>query len=178
GGTPEGTNQQYKGCSDNCLPIEDKQIIIPYQLYFSKHSSIWEDSGVAFIKWQKNQHAHTLGRMYLIKQEQFVEVVRQENASEPNDHSIEIDIEATISNGFSNIQANWYSRIVYLGVKSEHPIFTFTAKWPDEKITLNPPGEKYLKTIIRGIKETYQLPQEKILDYVKNLPGVKNQIRD
>ena len=174
GGIPKGTIQQYIGCSDITPPIENEQIIIPHQLYFAEHSSVWEGAGVAFIKWVRDENVKTLGRMYLIKKTQFVEVVRQENARKPNDPSIDINFEATITNGFSEIQGNWYRRIIFLGTKNGYPIFTFTAQWLDRDIILNPPGVKYLKTIIHGIQETYSLSEDRIVDYVKCLAGISD----
>ncbi len=167
GGQPEGAKKRYPGCSDKTEPRADKQIIIPYGLYFSKSSSIWEDKGVGFIKTQRNEHAGTLGRMYLITREQFVQVVRQENALEPSDKSVEIDFETTITNGSSTIPANWYSRIVYMGEAEAYPIFTFTGNWTDEEIDVNPPGDKYLTTIAKGIKECYSISDEEIINYLK-----------
>ena len=55
GGEIEGANKVYPGCRDRTPPIMDKQIVIPHELYFSKHSNIWENKGVAFIKPTKNK---------------------------------------------------------------------------------------------------------------------------
>ena len=77
GGRPEGSNKCYKGCSDKSVPRDDKQIMIPYKLYFAKESPSWENMGIAFIKTEMNESVETMGRMYLIKKDQFVEVVMQ-----------------------------------------------------------------------------------------------------
>ncbi|WP_455392727.1 hypothetical protein [[Eubacterium] cellulosolvens] len=176
GGTPEGTKTEFKGCLDSSPPQDMAQIIIPHQLYFAERSSTWQNGGVAFIKWCRDVHAGALGRMYLIKPEQFAQVVRQENAHEPDDNTIKIDFVTTISTGATQLQARWYSRIMYLGTNQGYPIFTFTATRPDEDIILNPPSVEYLQTIIKGIQETYAFSDEKIFSYIKNLEGVKNQI--
>jgi hypothetical protein len=176
GGIPEGAASEYQGCTDKAGPKDDKRIIIPHALYFSKSSNIWEGGGVAFIKVRKNEAVKTLGRMYLITAEQFIQVVRQENGRSPDDDSIHIDFEKTITHSGSFIQANWYSRIMYLGTEAEVPIFTFTGGWGDSEIKLNAPGEKYLTTIIRGIRETYELSDQEIADYLANLDGIKGRI--
>ncbi len=154
----------------------DRPITIDHELYFSKASSIWEHGGVGFIKAYKNDETKTLGRMYLITVEQFEQVVRQENAKEPDDETIQIDFEKTISKGESNIPGNWYSRILFLGLQDGYPSFTFTGSWADDEIILNLPREKYLKTIIKGIKETYELDDDCILRYLVDVEGIKGRI--
>ena len=93
GGIPEGTEKSYSGCSDKTPPHDDKKIIIHHELYFSKSSSIWEGKAVAFIKSKRDESAKTLGRMYLISREQFVQVVRQENGLGIDDTSLSLDFE-------------------------------------------------------------------------------------
>jgi hypothetical protein len=179
GGQPEGSTKCYKGCSDKNAPTYDKQIRIPYELYFSKESSSWENRGVAFIKSERNESVETLGRMYLIKKDQFIEVVRQESGKEPDDESINIDTETAISKGSSLATGiKWYARILYLGSEGNYPIFTCTAKRADEEIELNPPGEEYLKFIVKGLKETYKYPDERIIEYLKKLSGIEGRIDD
>ena len=124
---------------------------------------------MAFIKAGKNEQVKTLGRMYLITREQFIEIVGQENALEPNEPSIRIDFRTTVAQGESLINANWYSRIIYLGEESAYPIFTFTGGWPDSDIEYNTPGEKYLQVIKKGIGETYNWPEDRISEYIDGL---------
>lgn len=47
-------------------------------MYFAKSSGNWENGGVAFIKTNLDEKKQTLGRMYLITKEQFIDVVKQE----------------------------------------------------------------------------------------------------
>jgi len=63
-----------------------------------------------------------------------------------------------------------------LGSKGSYPIFTCTATWRDAEINLNPPGEKYLKFIIKGLKEAYGYQDERIIEYLKNLDGIEGRI--
>lgn len=70
-----------KGCKDKTLPQDNKQIIMPYELYFAKNSSKWSGGGVCFIGNKKEDNHRTLGRMYLITKDQFLDVVSQENAN-------------------------------------------------------------------------------------------------
>ena len=176
GGSPLGATREYIGCTNKTPPQAAHAIRIPYNLYFSKQSSIWEGMGVAFLNSKKDTAAITFGRMYLITREQFTQVVRQENDMMPSDDSIDIDFKTTIENGDSQIDANWYSKIIYLGIEYGHPIFTFTSAWPEHEIKKEPPGEKYLKTIITGIKECYELTDEEIVEYLSKLDGINGYI--
>jgi hypothetical protein len=176
GGRPEGTTKNYRGCSDTALPTNDKQINIPHELYFSKQSAIWENKGVAFIRSTRDDRKMTMGRMYLINIQQFVEIVRQENALEPNDDSINIDIRSTIANGGSIITGNWYSRIIYLGTENEYPILSFTGSWSDHERVPNAPGLRYLSVISKGIKQTYNKTDHEIIDYLLNSEGITGRI--
>ena len=178
GGKPEGATKTFPGCTDKTLPKADRPIQLPHALYFAKSSSVWDNGGVAFLKAAKNEKRsnRTLGRRYLITSEQFVQVVRQENAEEPEENNIRIDLEKTIKDGQSMINGNWYSRIMYLGNEYGSPIFTFTGCWADAEIVVNAPGEKYLKTIIKGIKETYELDTDCIVRYLAVVEGLQGQI--
>lgn len=176
GGTPEGASRSYVGCTDDRPPKQDMPVIIPHELYFSHSSPIWQSKGVAFIKSERKEGTNTLGRMYLIMEEQFVSVVRQENGVSPTDTSINIDFDKAISEGESTIPLALYGRIIYLGENDGFPIFTFTASWEDARIKPNAPGENYLKIIMRGIREIYGKSDEEIVRYLENLEGIKGEI--
>jgi hypothetical protein len=163
---------------DRTAPTADRPIEIPHELYFSQSSSIWEDKAVAFIKSNRSEDAQTLGRMYLITLEQFTEVVRQENGFEADDRSIQINFDELIVQGETSIKPTWYGRIMYLGEEGGSPIFTFTARWDDELIESNAPGEKYLKTIMRGLKETYNLTDNELVKYFESKSGIHNNLSE
>lgn len=74
GGVCHYNGRIYEGCDDKSEPIEDKPITIPHKLYFANSSGSWNGSGVAFINPQRDPHANTRGRMYLITEDQFAEV--------------------------------------------------------------------------------------------------------
>lgn len=178
GGRPEGAAKTFTGCTDRSPPIKNKPIIIPHELYFAKSSDIWQGGGVAFIKSNRDDNVRTLGRMYLITDEQFVQVVRQENALEVEDSAIQLDFEEIIRTGQAVIKGNWYSRVSFLGDDEGYPIFTFTSSEADDEIVPNAPSEKYLKTIIKGIKETYELTDAGIVEYLVDVEGIKGRIEE
>ncbi|GAV24854.1 hypothetical protein ciss_07870 [Carboxydothermus islandicus] len=45
--------------------------------------------------------------------------------------------------------------------------------WQQVPKTANRPSEKYLKTIVNGLKETYNLTKEEIVEYLIKKNGVK-----
>jgi hypothetical protein len=172
GGIPEGTATNYEGCTDKTPPRDDRKIVIPHELYFSKSSPIWEDKGVAFIKSKPNENAKTLGRMYLITAEQFEQVVRQENGRGVDDTSLSVDIIKTKGERELILDAAlWYGRIVYLGDEDGYPILTFTGPWGNDEIIKEKPGEKYLNIIRKGIKEIYEISDDEITKYFVDRTG-------
>jgi hypothetical protein len=141
GGKFKWGGSDAKGCTDKSLPKANKQISIPYRLYFAKSSPNWSNGAVAFINPNKelNENNWTLGRIWKITCEQYEEVRVQEGKS-------------------------WYNEEIYLREEDEFPIRTITNK---EFLTpYNQPCEGYLKTIALGLKETYNLTNEEISEYL------------
>ncbi len=167
GGQPNGSTKQYSGAHDKSLPIADKPITIPHQLYFAKKSPSWNDGGVAFINTASAKISKTLGRMYLITQDQFCDVVSQET----NSDSTAIDFARALqANSIIIKESSWYGNLIYLGSHESFPIFTFT-----NEQNLSPfvnPDINYIKTIIEGLKETYSLDKESVLKYLLTAHGL------
>ncbi|MCI0724916.1 MAG: hypothetical protein L0338_39025 [Acidobacteria bacterium] len=76
GGTVEVTRRGYEGCRDKTPPRADRPLTIDHELFFAGRSEHWQGA-MAFIKPERGVET-TLGRMYLITDEQFNQVVRQE----------------------------------------------------------------------------------------------------
>jgi len=137
GGFYEANGKTYKGCTDKSPPIKDKPYLIPYELYFGNKSKTWNGGGVAFIN--EDKRGVTLGRAYLITEDQFLEIQEQEGSSD-----------------------KWYGHTVALHRDFGdfiHVTFTQTQEHREE----NPPNNNYLKIIYEGLCETY--PQ---LEYIKD----------
>lgn len=169
GGQPKGTTRVYSGCSDKRLPTQNKPLLIHRELYFARESATWERGAVAFLKNQIDEKQNTLGRMYLIKVEQFVELVKQEIDFEGE---LPVDLKAIEEKGSLVVKDNaWYGNIIYLGKDDDFPIFTFT--FENDRQTPNKPGAAYLKTIISGLRECYDLSSEDIAAYLANKAGIR-----
>ncbi len=168
GGRPEGASRTYAGCVDKSLPLENKSLELPFKLYFAKKASVWNQGGVAFIHKEKAPEEKTLGRMYRITPAQFVDVVRQENAFEED---LTIDFDRALQEGELLIREGaWYGQLLFVGKEKGAPIFTFTHQEAIAPIVR--PDEAYLRTIIRGIQETYGWPDHQIVDYLISKEGV------
>jgi hypothetical protein len=113
----------------------------------------------------------TLGRMYLITKEQFIDVVKQETDFKGE---LMIDFDRAISDGSLIFrEGSWYGNIIFLGNQYDHPIFSFTHQ--DNISPTTKPSNKYLRTIFKGIHETYDhLNTAEIVDYLISKQGVAN----
>lgn len=170
GGRPANAKRVYPGCSNKTLPEKSKGITINGELYFAKSSKTWSGGGAGFIKSDFDKNIKTRGRMYLITQQQFVDLVQQEIKFEGD---FDIDLQQVIKNRSLDMKNNsWYGKIIYLGEDEDCPIFTFTNE-DYLKNEINSPHEFYLKIIIDGLKETYQMSDAEIETYLKTKEGIK-----
>ncbi len=171
GGRPANAKRIYPGCSDKTLPKKQKPAYIPYELYFAKSSKTWSGGGAGFINSERKSETSTLGKMYLITQQQFVDLVQQEVKLEGE---FDINLNEVINAGQLDMKnGTWYDRILYLGKEENAPVFTFTnSMYLKEEI--NPPHPFYLRMIIEGLRETYQLENSEIGNYLKTRTGIKN----
>jgi hypothetical protein len=152
GGTPEGATHHYPGCRDLSAPLDDRTFEIDLQLAFGGTSQTW-GGGVAFVR----PGGTALARIYLITDEQFADVIAQENWLDPG--SIGID-------GGDYM----YGVVPELGSLEGHAIRTITQA-PDTM--LSPPSAAYLKHIADGLREAYGMSDEAIDAYLRSAPGLR-----
>jgi len=127
GGVCRFNGSYYDGCTDKSEPIDIRPCLIKHDLYFGNESSKWGYGGVAFLDSNRNEKAATLGRMYLITEEQFEEIHEQEGPG-------------------------WYDKVLNLGMEDGFPIKTFTHSTLFPK---NKPSSEYVDVIKKGLNETY-----------------------
>ncbi|MGV3465742.1 MAG: hypothetical protein ACO1OT_10670 [Heyndrickxia sp.] len=169
GGRPEGSEKVEKGCRDQTPPEADEKIELSYPLYFAKDRSKWGEGGVAFIDHEEQADVKTISRMYLITNEQFEDVVAQEN----NQDTLSIDLHNVIENGYLDINKSWYGRIVFLGYKEGAPMFTFTNPVSMSSEIFCTPPSSYLKIISKGLEEL-GLTREEIVHYFTQCGGIQD----
>src|SRR5699024_7660455 len=156
GGAPEGSTEAELGCFDKTPPKENVKMEIPYPLYFSKERSKWGEGGVAFIDHHPADNTETIGRLFLITENQFKDVVAQEN----NETTIDIDLKTIIKQGYAKVTDGWYGRMMYLGTKEGAPIFTFTSNTPMSDQKFNKPAKPYIQTIADGLMKMNMSKQD------------------
>lgn len=173
GGSPKGSTRVEPGCRDRSLPKDESVFTIHYPFYFAKEASGWQSKGVGFIGHSYDSKTITLSKKYLITDEQFFDVVKQENGG----LDCEFDLHDVIRKGSFVFRKNaWYGKILYLGEDRGYPIFTFTAPWQMSDAEYNQPSKEYLSTIIKGLKTDYS--NEEIFAYFKGRPGIEGYYSD
>ncbi len=170
GGPADGASGPYPGCRDKTPPKDDQPIKISHPLYFARHSPGWDNKGVAFIGLKEEKTEATLGRMYLITEQQFIDVVRQEN----DGVRISVDLQKVKEQGSMTFDPLWYGNILYLGNQDGFPIYTFTSCKDIALEVPVAPSLRYLQYIINGLKEVYPLTPEDIVEYLVSKPGIKD----
>lgn len=114
--------------------------------------------------------------MYRITDEQFNDVVLQENGLKVDGKRIIPPFEALCTLvEFVLHGIRRYGRLLKVGEKDGHPILTFTATKSDFQI--GSPSEAYLKFIVAGLEETYPcMRKSEIRDYLSVAPGIHDRI--
>ena len=167
GGQPIGSSEVELGCRDSSLPVEESTFIIDKPLYFAKKAAKWNSQGVGFIGHHQSDNV-TYSKKYLITNEQFLDVVKQENSGVEYDFDLS-ELKGKGSIVFSN--NSWYGNILYLGESKGYPLFTFTAPWDMNEVELEKPSHSYLTTIINGLRKDYS--NAEVYNYFVNKPGIK-----
>jgi len=139
-------NKEYKGCTDKTGPEVMGWQYVPYRLYFAKHSTRWNNGGVAFLscEHESNPEKFTVARLWQVTESQFEEIQEQEGC--------------------------WYNKILLLGEKDGLEIKTITGCWTQE---INKPCVEYLNIIKSGVKETTNWDDNKIDDYLSKYYNFK-----
>lgn len=187
GGKLVGTNRRYLGCCDKTRPRKDRLVTIRHKLFFGCRSGLW-NAAMAFVQ-EAESACHTYGRMYLITDEQFDQVVRQERGLSPEGPRLCPDLSymAKHKNCYLNREDPTkplatdkpcsYGLILNLGEEDGYPILTFTAVGPDNEITPRAPSRAYVEFIARGIRETSpEVATVEIVRYFLSCDGVRDFI--
>jgi hypothetical protein len=176
GGKAPGASFPQVGCSDPSPPLAERRILLLHRLYFAHASPQWQDGGVAFVRRSREEGAKTLGRMYLISRRQFREIALQENGLRDYEVDGDVDLHLIEKEGQVRFWDGLYGTLLHLGEEGGYPIVTFTATWEDDQAPLNPPGPQYLRTIVRGLKDSYPISSDAVAEYLLGAPGVAGSI--
>ena len=183
GGVIPGNTLSERGAKDTSLPVRSEKCTIDHELFFSTPSKKWFGSGVAYVNPKRIKQGRkggasklltcglTLGRRYLITLEQFLDVVRQEN-SLPADCDIPIDFTKLKSKGSQIVlPGTYYGRLLYLGDVDGYPSYSFTCIPAMNEMEHAPLFGPYYDVIASGLKETFQLNDKEIAEYLERHQG-------
>ncbi len=142
GGLCRFNGKYYNSCKNISEPLKSIKVNIPYDMYFSKSSSKWNESSVCFLDDSKSGFAY--GKGYLITKEQFDDIQKQE-------------------------RIYWYGKIINLGEIDGFQAYTFTNNEILSHKGYESISKEYLKVLKLGLKETYnELTDEEIEKYIIN----------
>ena len=173
GGRPSGAGRTYSGARDRALPSDSVTLSIPHRLYFTGSSKVW-GGATAFVDTTSSVELGALARAYLITWEQFEDVVAEENGRP----TAPIDIAPTeLTGGFSRcIGPGRYENLLCVGRHDGRPIVTFTAPWALADREPATPVPAYLAMVIGGLRESHDLDDTAITDYLTAAPGCTGRL--
>lgn len=175
GGVPQGRTAPDEGSRDRTPPRDSRPVPLNFELYFAGSSSAWGNGGTAFIR-HGGRKSLVLGRMYLITDEQFNDVVLQENGKRVDDTRFVPPFEQLQRKGQWILPGNpLYGGLLNIGSEGRHPVLTFTTAWTN--LRPNSPSENYVKVIASGIKETYpRATNREIAMYLLAADGIRGNL--
>src|SRR5688572_4293771 len=148
------------GCRDPSPPQADESLHLPYPLYFSGESRVW-GGGVAFLDHEPAADGCTYARTYLIRGEQFEDLVAQES-KRVHAH---VNWKKLLTTGRSSIGPGRYDELVMVGDRDGVPMVTFTHPRPMPEVELARPVGGYLRMLAEGLRDCHHLDDDAIADY-------------
>jgi hypothetical protein len=175
GGVPEGRTEPNEGSRDRTPPLDSRPAPLNFDLFFAGNSAAWGNGGTAFIR-RGGRKSLVLGRMYLITDDQFNDVVLQENTKRVDGTRFVPAFEQLRHKGQWILPGNpLYGGLLNIGSHGGYPVLTFTTARTDLRV--NAPSENYAKIIAAGLKETYpKLSNREIATYLLGAEGIRGNL--
>jgi hypothetical protein len=172
GGTAAGANRSLPGARDRRRPQSWRALRVPGRLYFCGHSQTWGGAPAAFEPAASTAD-HSGEKIYVrawrLAWDQLEDVMAQENGR--GHQALDVEPGALVE-GFSMLAGpRRYDRLICVGTLEGLPVLTFTAPGPPESVTPAAPSLAYLAHIISGLRETFDLDDPAIVDYLGRFPG-------
>jgi hypothetical protein len=151
--------------TDRSLPLINTHFSISHELYFADFADRW-NGGVAFIS-PETSDKKALCRIYLIKRQQFIELLSQEN--QILNSKVEVDFDQLNERKrFKARSDTWYGLVLNVGQFVGYPVYTFTRE-DDNRLKRTRPSDAYFNTIITGLVECYaHLEDSRLVSYLHN----------
>jgi hypothetical protein len=167
GGCPPGAVRTYPGAREPGEPLDDRPYRMPGRVAFAWRSPTW-GGGVAFH--EPDAPGETLARAYLVTVGQFADVLEQEMGREPG---VDHDLAEVLTGGRHAVGPGHYETVHLAGELDGRPVLTFST--PDvEPLGLRAPAAAYVATMARGLRETHDLTDDELVDYLLGCRGTES----
>lgn len=166
GGRPTGASRTCPGARDTTLPVDDRALTLPGEMFFAWDSPTW-GGGIAF--YDATAAGRTLARAYLLTDQQFADVAAQEMHRQPGE---DLDLTTVLDQSRHDLGPGRYESLHLVGELEGHPVLTFTTADP-LGLQHNPPTQPYLEMIARGLSDTHGLGVDEITSYLAARPGAE-----
>ncbi|MEM7324334.1 MAG: histone deacetylase [Actinomycetota bacterium] len=165
GGPVPISGRQQHGARNAADPLDSRPYRIDRLLSFNGESKGWSGGGVAFVDPHTVIEGDTLGRAWLITEEQLADVWAQENGGTTGP---DLNVAGLEADGHLDLGRGWYRRLEYLGRLEGVPVATITGDaLPDQ----NAAGPAYLEVVGRGLMATWDLSAEEVAHYLAGRAG-------
>lgn len=173
GGNPPGTARIYPGFRDRTPPPRNQPLSLPGCIYFAWESPVWT-GGVAFYAHRPppSWPVGAAARGYLLTVEQFRDLMAQEMHREPGEVDA-FDPAEVVRRGVLRLGDGHYETLWHVDDLDGYPVLTFSSPWNPHTVPLNRPSARYLCMLAAGLREAHSLPQEEIVRYLAERPGVQ-----
>jgi hypothetical protein len=176
GGTAPGSSRALPGARDRRQPVSWRALKVPGRVFFYGRSKTWGGAPAFFVPAAPAAPpgAEIFARAWRLAWDQLEDVLAQENGRHPN----ALDVEpGALVEGFSMVAGpGRYDRLICVGTLEGLPVLTFTAPGPSESVTPAAPSLEYLAHIITGLRETFDLDDPAIVDYLGRAPGATPEL--
>lgn len=170
GGSVPVSGRHQHGARDATDPVDDRPFRLDRPMAFGFESKGWGGAGVAFVNPHQVEPEDTLGRAWLISDEQLADVWAQENGRTVGPP---LDLAALADSGSADLGGGWYRRLEYLGMLDGHAVATITCETLPAP---NPAASGYLDVVGRGIMETWGMAPQDAADYLASRHGNAGQV--
>jgi hypothetical protein len=160
GGRPPGAARTYEGCRDRTPPARDIGLILPGRLCFGGVSGVW---GGALAFYDRRGEGSLAARAYLVTFGQFSDIVAQEARQQ-----VSGDL-SPVGEGRWQALSTVYESVMRVGEEDGVPILSFTSAQSRDPAA---PSASYLRTILRGLTQTFGWSPEVSAAYLVEAPGV------
>jgi hypothetical protein len=171
GGRPPGGARSLPGARDASPPRDERAVVLPGSMFFGWRSPTW-GGGVSFYDADGHPEApegdSCLARAYLLTEGQFADVAAQEMHREPGE---DVDLAHVLEHKRDSLGPGRYETLHLVGELDGIAMLTFTADDP-AALPANPPTPAYLATLVRGLRDTHDLDDRALADYLLARPGL------